>query len=414
MADKKRVLWISERMPYDGVTHAGGKDMNYYLKKINEKGTLEITVIAFSRKNELSKIDLGKYNIDYHAISYPDKGIKKIAKQLFDIESVINPWNRNGTLTRNFEERAIVGVLKKLRAQGYKPDSIILQWTQIILLSRKIKEFFPGVPLLGIEVDVAYLGFERKARIEENRILKKIKEIQYKNLKKRELSALSELSLIAVNNYKDRNLLIKDNISRDKIIQLSVYFDNYSGIQREPDFKSLVFFGAMGRPENWKSAIWFIENVMPRIKDLDLSLYVVGNNPPEKLRNLSSSRVVVTGYVENVEPFFEKALCMVCPLLLGAGIKVKVLEGLSAGLPVLANEIAIEGIKATDREDYIKCSSPEEYEEAIRLLFSNKEYVHLLGNNARQFINHSFNLLDDVDRVYELINQGFSMSTMKG
>lgn len=414
MADKKRVLWISKRMPYDGVPHAGGKDMNYYLKKINEKGTLEITVVAFSRKNELSKIDLEKYGIHYHAILYPEKGIPKVAKQLFDIESVINPWNRNGTLTRNFEERAIVGFLKKLSAKGYKPDSIILQWTQIILLYGKIKEIFPNVPVLGIEVDVAYLGFERKARIEENKILKKIKEIQYRNLKNRELSVLSQLSLIAVNNYKDMNLLIKDNISREKIVQLSVYFDNYTGIQREPDFKSLVFFGAMSRPENWKSAIWFIENVMPRIKDLDLSLYIIGNNPPEKLKNLSSSRVVVTGYVENVEPYFEKALCMVCPLLLGAGIKVKVLEGLSAGLPVLANDIAIEGIGATDRTEYIKCSSPEEYEEAIRSLLSNKENVHLLGNNARQFINNHFNLLDDVDKVYKLINQGFSASTIKG
>ncbi len=61
-------------------------------------------------------------------------------------------------------------------------------------------------------------------------------------------------------------------------------------------------------------------------------------------------------------------MCLAAPLLLGAGVKVKVIEALSAGLPVLTNTIGIEGIEAVNGESYFHCETPQEYADVISRL----------------------------------------------
>lgn len=122
--------------------------------------------------------------------------------------------------------------------------------------------------------------------------------------------------------------------------------------------RSVLFFGAMARPENYLSAIWYIENVMPRIQDLKLKFVVLGSNPAEVFEKYINDEVIVTGFVEDVTPYFEKSLCLVAPLVLGAGIKVKILEAMSAGIPILTNAIGIEGISATTQKNMFIVKMP--------------------------------------------------------
>ena len=70
--------------------------------------------------------------------------------------------------------------------------------------------------------------------------------------------------------------------------------------------------------------------------------------------------ITVTGFVKEISKYFEQSLCLVAPLVLGAGIKIKVLEAMSAGLPVLTNQIGIEGIPAQNGIHYYYCERPQE------------------------------------------------------
>ena len=98
----------------------------------------------------------------------------------------------------------------------------------------------------------------------------------------------------------------------------------------------------------------------------------------------------ITGFVENVEPYFETALCSLVPLLLGAGIKVKVLESMSAGVPVLTNNIGIEGIPAKDGLEYLHCETADDYISAITKLAGDEKLRNLLSENGRKFIKETF------------------------
>ena len=75
----------------------------------------------------------------------------------------------------------------------------------------------------------------------------------------------------------------------------------------------------------------------------------------------------------------------------GAGIKIKVLEAMSAGIPVLTNEIGIEGIPAVDGHDYLHCESNEDFVHGIQALMGNMALAYKIGNNSRQLCEKEFN-----------------------
>lgn len=116
--------------------------------------------------------------------------------------------------------------------------------------------------------------------------------------------------------------------------------------------KSLLFWAAMERPENEQAILTFVEKCFKKIiqQDRDFKLYIVGSNPSKKVLALACKHITITGFVEDPTKFFEKAEIGIVPLLEGGGIKLKTLEMLEAGLPVVATSIGAEGIISMDKK----------------------------------------------------------------
>jgi glycosyltransferase involved in cell wall biosynthesis len=113
---------------------------------------------------------------------------------------------------------------------------------------------------------------------------------------------------------------------------------------------SLLFWGAMNRSENYSAALWFARHVFPdvAVRFPGAVLFIVGSNPPRQLRDIASDSIIVTGFLEDPTPYFLRASLGVAPLTEGAGIKVKTLEMLAAGLRVVSTPIGAEGIPESD------------------------------------------------------------------
>jgi len=126
---------------------------------------------------------------------------------------------------------------------------------------------------------------------------------------------------------KDKNLLINERIDPKKIHCICPYYSNMFDLKPDYASKNIIFFGAMDNSENYLSAIWFIENVFDEIVKgyPESKFFVVGGSPPSKLLKYNSDNTVITGFVDNPKKYFEKSSLMVAPLLLGGGIKVKIL-----------------------------------------------------------------------------------------
>ncbi|MBR4599387.1 MAG: glycosyltransferase, partial [Treponema sp.] len=183
-------------------------------------------------------------------------------------------------------------------------------------------------------------------------------------------------------------------ISPEKIKIIAPYFDDFSNVNHSFNTKNIIFYGAMSRPENYECCIWFIENVFNKLSS-NFTMTIIGANPHPSLLNYKSERIIITGFVKDARPYFETALCSVVPLLLGAGIKIKVLESMSAGIPVLTNAIGIEGIPAKNKVDYLHCETAQDYISSITELADNYEMQKSLSENARNFISRNFNYQND-------------------
>lgn len=392
---KKKLLWISQYVPYDSVPHAGGQIENYYLKELHAKGDFDIKLYTFANEKEIVKIDLEKYGIDSDISVFSWTGIK--GKALVWLNRLSKAWifRKHAGLNCVYFPINMMHRIRKLSATGYIPDIVVLQWTEISLISDEVKKIFPNAKIVCIEEDVCFLGQERRLDSAANLLRKKFYRFKYNAVKKAELRMLNSADLVILNNHKDEKLLYQNGFSGNAWVWCP-YFNNMIQIQREQANKDILFYGAMFREENWKSAIWFIDYVMPLIEDKDVQFVIAGNRPNEQLKRRENDRIKVLGFVENVEPYFQKSMCLAASLVLGAGVKIKVLEAMSSGIPVLTNTIGIEGINAEDGKEYFFCEKPEEYAETIRKLIDGTINSNEVATNSKGFIEKNYNFVKAV------------------
>ena len=376
------LLWIAASVPVSKMPQAGGQTFYRYFRAFADDDRFFVRFIGYSdgMTEEIIESELAGI---YHEIIY--RNVSRI-KKVCNVETRVNPWNRYAGLQSNYCALSINKILKRWIKENYIPDVIILDWTSVVMMAPEIKRLFPDAKIIASEPDVTFVGYERKSHY-----YKGLKHIVWlhkaKWEKKLELKALRCCDLTLPQNPDNCALLEKEGIDKGKLMWLPPYFTNMSDCIRNSNERDILFFGAMSRPENYLSAIWFIENVMPALSDLNVRFIVMGGNPPEQLLAYKNDCVIITGFVDNPASYFASCLCFVAPLVLGAGIKVKVLEALSSGIPVLTNEIGIEGIPAKDGEEYIHCESSEEYANVVRKLINGSIDSNDLEKSAKKFIS---------------------------
>lgn len=405
----RKLLFISMCMPFPKAFHAGGKTFNYYISRFAEDANNDITLITKVLPEEEQHIKEINKNIKCYFVNTPKNTIKKYWGYLKSLNSKFNPiYPYGNVLTKEIFDQ-IEDKIKILKNNGYQPDVVVLEWTWMMLFVDKVKKYFPDAAYVASEHDVSFLGLERQQKIASNPILKIKKKLYYENIKKRELDCIEKCDYVVTHNEKDRKLLLKNGASSEKLGTITPYFDKPNVVERKSNFRDIVFYGAMNRKENSDTAIWFIEKVLPRLKDLDIRFIIVGNKPPEELKKMESDRIVVTGFVDSVEPYFSKAMCLAAPLQAGAGIKVKILEGMAMGVPILTNEIGIEGIDAEDGKHYFHCETVSEYESVIRKIYYKEIDAESVAVRAVEMIEDTYNLEKSFDKysskIYSLISK---------
>ena len=404
-----RVVWISPHVPYPSVPHAGGKIENFYLTNLINSKKFDIRLISFYKPDEINKVIVNDF-IHCDLFCYYDKGIRKLSRNLMDLNYLKNPFHKYANSTTYYLKTNILRTLKLYRIEKYIPDVVVLQWTQVVYFAKEIKRIFPTARIVAIEEDVTLLSYKRRINIAKNKTLAKLR---FRNIEKSEIAALEKCDLIISNNKKDEKLLEKYGLG-NKVKRWTPYYQNFLDNKRNEELdRSILFYGAMSRPENYLSVQWFIQNVFYSIENLGLKLIIIGGNPDHSLKQYENKNIVLKGFVDDISPFFSSAVCLVAPLVLGAGIKIKILEAMSAGLPVLTNDIGIEGISARSGIEYIHCTTPEDYKNGIERLLRDIEFNKSMGELSKLFIKNEFDYDNDsnefINWIDTLIVKGVSL-----
>ena len=152
---------------------------------------------------------------------------------------------------------------------------------------------------------------------------------------------------------------------------------------------AVVFTGKMDFRPNVDAMLWFYRHVWPRIlaEVPEARGYIVGKNPDRRLAALADDpSVIVTGHVPNIQPYFGGADVYVVPLRIGGGTRLKVLEAMAAGLPIVTTSLGAEGIDLTPNVHAWVADRPADFAAAVVTLLGDAVRAQALGTAARQFV----------------------------
>ncbi len=154
----------------------------------------------------------------------------------------------------------------------------------------------------------------------------------------------------------------------------------------------LLFLGSFPHLANVDAMEHFVRDIFPAIRKgiPGVALDIVGSDPRGDVRHLQNDDVRVHGWVPDLEPFFDQARVFVAPLRYGAGIKIKVLDSLAHGVPVVLSPIAAEGMHLTDGTDALIRPSPEAFADGVISLYGDEELWHRLVEGGTSLIERHF------------------------
>ena len=151
--------------------------------------------------------------------------------------------------------------------------------------------------------------------------------------------------------------------------------------------RNLIFVGAMDYHANIDAVLYFAREIWPGIRKRrpDLSFVTVGSKPaPEIVRLGEQPGIVVTGTVPDVRPYYQTALAAVIPLRIAGGTRLKILEAMAAGVPVVSTSMGAEGLPVTDGEDILLADSVAGFAECAANLNQSSEQWQQLAAEGRK------------------------------
>jgi glycosyltransferase involved in cell wall biosynthesis len=152
--------------------------------------------------------------------------------------------------------------------------------------------------------------------------------------------------------------------------------------------RRLVFVGSMDYHANIDGIVSFVREEWPAIRKSNarLTLSVVGSSPSPEVQELANEPgVEITGTVPDVRPYYEDAVAAIIPLRVGGGTRLKILEAMAAGVPVVSTAVGREGLGAELYDHLLPADEPGDWLKALSRL-SDMEYRSALVGRARDFV----------------------------
>lgn len=388
-----KILIISQEFPYPP-SYTGAKLKLYNLLKYLSKKN-EIYLISFiGSKEELDYVPKIK-----EFCSLVDTVPRNLSPSHNIIQSVFSKYPRDAfTYFSNEMEAKTLDIIKT-----YNIDIVHLD----LIYMAQYADCICDLPKVIAPYDVNWILWNDVFRLEKNLIARFRGLVHYLRLRRFEIDFYRKFDHCIVVSPKDKKALEaclpKLKIS---IIPNGVDFDYFKALDKLSVSHNLIFTGVMSYKPNIDAMRYFCKKVLPLIKNeiQDIKLYIVGKDPAEKIKQLASKEVIVTGYVDSIRDYVKEASVYVCPLRMGSGIKNKILEAMAMGIPIVATSLSIEGIEAVQGRDIIVADKPEEFAKSVIDLISDEGKRSYLAENAKKLVQEKYNwekVITEFEKMYE-------------
>ena len=378
----KKILFLTPTLPFP--PHSGGViKSNKVVSFLSEQ--YDVAVACLLKNDDYKQVAEFQQKYKLHDFISLELNVARNSKNFFISNLQGIPLN----LYRN-----------KSAAFKNKINKIIYDYDVVFcdhyVMFQYIPEDFKGKIILH-QHNCEYLIWKRYAGIEKS-IPKKLALLnQAYRIKKYEQEICKKAAIILA-APNDIDELIKIGADKNKFYE--TYHLGDDDLLSEPNLvfekteKQLLYIGTLSWEANVDGLIWFLNEIWEKItqKHQDLKLYIVGKNPDARLQAFAAKdkRIILTGFVEQVEPYFSKSRVFITPLRFGSGIKVKVINSLYRGIPTVTTSIGTEGLRVKDDEHIFIKDNPTDFANAVGILLTNKEIWEKFSTNSRAIANQYY------------------------
>jgi glycosyltransferase involved in cell wall biosynthesis len=265
-----------------------------------------------------------------------------------------------------------------------------------------VRSLAPHARAIFQNCDMHYLRMERQAIVENNSDLL----ARASAMKLRELQISQSYDVTVTHSEAERQIL-KNELPNVSVVVMPLIEDVIevnTPIELRKDF---MFLGGYGHPPNVDAVHWLLNDIWPELSKAcpEARLLLVGANPPDDIRRAACERIIVTGLVDKLEPWFARTRVFLAALRYGAGSKGKVLSSMAHGVPVVATDIASEGMAVVDEVSIFQANTANDIiHKADEIYHLDEKRWRKASENAQNYIrsHHSFN--SNVDQLLNLLS----------
>ena len=215
----------------------------------------------------------------------------------------------------------------------------------------------------------------------------------------------------------DRDLLRQANPALDPVvIPNGVDTAQYELLPESPDSKEILFVGKMNYPPNVDGALFFYREVFPLVQQQvpQAHLLIVGTNPLPEIQALATDPAVeVTGHVEDVTPYYRRACVSAVSLRAGSGTRLKILEALALGRPVVSTSLGCEGLAVTHGENILIADTPADFANRTIQILNDEGLRQRLVVNGRRLVETTYDWEVIAQQLLQLYDEAASLKINK-
>lgn len=396
-----RIAFLTQRFPFP--LDNGGNIRTFHLLKGLAKQH-KVHLIAECPR-DVNVEDLGEVTELCESVDLADS-----RSHSFVADIVRGAWNlrdqRPYVLMRHYNLSLLEVFRRRLAATTV--DAIHLNHLDTVLYLPFVKR--PPVVVID-EHNVVTSQVERTIPLEPSFVRRFALKADVQRIRRVEAQACNDATAVLACSEIDAAMLADLGVRKPVIVVPNgVDLDQFKPRARPgPKGHDLVFVGALDYDPCDKGVRDFCEFALPAVleKSPDTRFIVVGRNPSKALRAMvrAQPQIVLTGSVPDVRPHVQGAAVFVVPLLSGSGTRLKILEAMALGIPVVTTTVGVEGIAASHGEHCFVADGAGNFAEAVLRVLADEERAERVAENARKLVEQRYGWQRSVNELQNLYAQ---------
>jgi glycosyltransferase involved in cell wall biosynthesis len=391
-----KLVSISLKLPYCGIDNAGGELVLQHYRVLAARCA---RIDAFANEADDNVIAVSR-NMDINCDSYSAEIIDRPRwrESIFG-QVVARLWFMVFPVLPDIADCISFATSKSLRARVLEADIVELQWFEFFYFAWLVKRISPHVEIIGFAHDIP--NAVRRVSLSyvawlERQMLSRIQKVTVLSAK--------DAALVAARSNSVEVFVLNPPLDLRSMESKSGQVKN-SDCGGDPD-TCFGFVGALHRPENNDAALWLLSDIWPHVRATcpGAKLYIVGAKPSGELHDAANKfgdSVTVTGYVDDIDSFYDLFSTVVIPLRYGAGVKFKTISGILAEKNIVATPTAIEG--TLPAEYFFSVSdSAATLARAMVELATSPAFPHELPAKARAEVGSRYSLVNYAQTVADV------------